>query len=267
MFDLLGFEFMRNAVYASVLASIACGVIGSLVVVNRLVFLSGGMAHAAYGGIGLSFYMGWPVLPCTIGFTLAATAGMANLVYRNITHADAVIGALWALGMSFGIIMMHLTPGYQADALSHLFGSLTAVPWSDIPIMLVLDFIIVLLVLMKYRELTSMAIDREFAMARGIKVALLHFMLLMLTAVSVVMLIRVAGLVLVIALLTIPPFIAMPFVKSLARMMILSTILSIAFCLLGLSLSYYFNLPSGPGIIIVASIVLFASLPLRRLLK
>ena len=267
MLEMLEFEFMRNAVYAALLASIACGIIGSLVLVNRLVFLAGGMAHAAYGGIGLAFYLNWPVLPCTIGFTLAATAGMSNLVYRNIAHADAVIGALWALGMSFGIILMHMTPGYQADALSHLFGSLTAVPWSDVPLMLMLDALIIGLVLFKYKELTAMAIDREFALSRGIKVGLLHFMLLLLTAISVVMLIRVAGLVLVIALLTIPPFLAMPFVKSLGRMMVLSTILSALFCLLGLAISYHFDLPSGPGIIIVASAFLFASLPLRHLVK
>lgn len=265
MLETLQFEFMRNAVYAALLASVACGVIGTLVVVNRLVFLAGGMAHAAYGGIGLAFYLGWPVLPCTIGFNLVAAAGMANLVYRNIAHADAIIGALWALGMSCGVILMYLTPGYQADALSQLFGSITAVPWSDIPLMAALDVIILVLIGLNYRSLVAMAIDREFALARGIRVKALHFMLLLLTAVSVVMLIRVAGLVLVIALLTIPPFVAMPFTRSLGRMMLLSAILSAVFCLAGLALSYYFDLPSGPGIIIVAAAFLFASLPLRKI--
>ncbi|NLW82476.1 MAG: metal ABC transporter permease, partial [Desulfovibrionales bacterium] len=130
MTEILGLAFMHNAILAGVLASLACGLIGSLVVVNRQVFMAGGVAHTAYGGVGLAFFLGLPVLPCAVGFTVLAALAMAHASFGRTERADALVGIMWAAGMAFGIILMDLTPGYNVDLMSYLFGSLLAVPTS-----------------------------------------------------------------------------------------------------------------------------------------
>ncbi|MGE4296656.1 MAG: metal ABC transporter permease [Desulfovibrionaceae bacterium] len=265
MLEALQFEFFRNALYAGLLASVACGVIGSLVVVNRLVFLAGGVAHAAYGGVGLAFAFGLPVLPTTVGFSVAASAIMSRLTQNASHRSDALVGVLWATGMALGILCIDLSPGYAADLMSYLFGSILAVPLADVRLMAVLDAALIAVVWRFYTGLLAMSLDSEFASTRGVPVAALHLLLLTMTAVAVVMLIRVVGLILVMALLTIPPFIAEPFCKSLARMMVASTLLAALFCTVGLGLAYAFDLTSGACIIAVAALGFFLSLPLRRL--
>jgi len=252
MIEALSFEFMRNALYAGILASVACGVIGTLVVVNRIVFLAGAVAHAAYGGVGLAYFMGWPVLPCTVGFSVAAGGVMAQATSGGLERADRFIGALWAGGMALGILLLDFTPGYNTDLMSFLFGSIMAVPRTDIWLMLGLDALILALVIWFYKDFMALSFDREFAAARGVPVKLLHFLMLILVGVSVVMIIRVVGLILVIALLTIPPAIALPRAKSLGQMMALSTVLSVVFCTLGLALSYALDLTSGAAVVSVA---------------
>ena len=146
MFEALQFEFMRNALFAGILVSIACGIIGSYVVVNRTVFISGGIAHAAYGGIGLGYYLGVEPTLIAIPFSLLAAVIMGLIQHRTRQHADTLIGVLWAIGMAMGIIFIDLTPGYAADLMSYLFGSILAVPKSSIVMMLVMNVIILLTV-------------------------------------------------------------------------------------------------------------------------
>jgi zinc transport system permease protein len=253
MIEAFSHAFMQNALMAALLASIACGVIGSLVVVNRLVFMAGGIAHSAYGGVGLAFFLGLPVLPCTIGFTLAASSLMAAVTFGRIERADTFVGLLWAAGMACGVLLLDITPGYNVDLMSYLFGSILAVPRSDILLMAVLVGGIVGLVCYNYKNLLAMSFDPEFALARGVRVRLLYNLLLGMVAVSVVITIQVVGLLLVIALLTIPPFVAERHVASLGRMMAAASAWSILFCLLGLWGSYAFNVSSGASIIAVAT--------------
>lgn len=205
MLEALQFEFMRNALMAGVLASIICGIMGTLVVVNRIVFLSGGIAHAAYGGIGIAFYFGWPYLVGTIGFSLVAAMVMAAVSLRSKHRADTIIGVIWAVGMACGIILLDLTPGYNVDLMSYLFGSILTVPASDLWIMLIAGVVISGLVIFYYKDLLAMSYDEEFARIRGVPVRALYFLLIGMLAVTVVMVIQVVGLILVIALLTIPP--------------------------------------------------------------
>lgn len=265
LLDVLGFDFMRHALAAGLLASLACGVIGSLVVVNRLVFLAGGVAHAAYGGVGLAFATGLPVLPCAVGFSVLSALGMAGVSLRAPERADAVIGAMWAGGMAFGVILLDLTPGYNTDLMSFLFGSILAVPGSDLAVMAVLDAVILGLTGWYYKDLLAMSYDREFARTRGAPVTGLYLMLMALTAMAVVMIIRVVGLILVVALMTIPPYLAERRCRSLAGMMLVSSLLSVVFCLAGLTLSYACDLTSGASIIAVASAAFGLSLLLERL--
>ncbi|MCB2168924.1 MAG: metal ABC transporter permease [Deltaproteobacteria bacterium] len=264
MLDALHFEFMRHALAAGLLASIICGIMGTLVVANRIVFLSGGIAHAAYGGIGLAFFMGWPYLVGTIGFSLAAALVMAAVTLHARHRADTIIGVIWAVGMATGIILLDLTPGYNVDLMSYLFGSILTVPAADLWIMLGTGLGVTGFVAVFYKELLTLSYDEEFARIRGVPVNALYFALIGLLAVTIVMVIQVVGLILVIALLTIPPFIVERYAQSLFQMMVGSSILGAVFTVAGLWLSYAFDLTSGASIIMVAGAAFFIALLAER---
>ncbi len=260
MIEALQFEFMRNALAAGLLASVICGIMGTLVVVNRIVFLSGGIAHAAYGGIGLASFFKWPYLPSTMGFSLFAAMVMAAVSYTMKHRADTIIGVIWALGMAFGIILVDLTPGYNVDLMSYLFGSILAVPSSDLYCMGLIGITMISLVTYFYQDLLAMSYDEEFARIRGVQVKKLYFVLIGMLAVTVVLVIQVVGLILVIALLTIPPFMVEKYAKSLVQMMVASSVLGAVFTLTGLWLSYQYNLTSGATIILVSGVAFLLSL-------
>lgn len=251
---------MRNAMTAGLLTSVICGVIGTLVVVNRLVFLSGGIAHAAYGGIGIAFFFGWPYMASTLGFSLAAAMAMAAVTLKAKHRSDTIIGVLWALGMAVGVILLDLTPGYNVDLMSYLFGSILTVPTVDLWMMLAVAVANISVAAYFYNDYLAMSYDEEFARIRGVPVKMLYFLLIGLLAVSIVMIIQVVGLILVIALLTIPPFIAEKYVKSMMQMMVLSSVLSVIFTVVGLYLAFRFDLTSGATIILVAGVGFLVSL-------
>ncbi len=266
MIEALQFEFMQNALLAGLLASIICGIMGTLVVVNRIVFLSGGIAHAAFGGIGLAYFFGWHYMVGTIGSTLAAALFMASISLKAGHRADTIIGVIWAVGMAIGIILLDLTPGYNVDLMSYLFGSILTVPDSDLWMMSGVGVGILGIVAYFYHDYLALSYDKEFAQIRGVRVKLLYFLMIIMLAVGIVMIIQVVGLILVIALLTIPPYIAEKYSKSLIRMMVLSSLLSTIFTVAGLWLSYALNLTSGASIILVAGTVFLASFGLDYLL-
>jgi zinc transport system permease protein len=251
---------MRNALMAGLLTSVACGVIGTFVVVNRIVFLSGGIAHAAYGGIGLAFFLGLPFVVGTLGFAILVAMVMAVVTLKARHRSDTIIGVLWAIGMALGVILLDLSPGYNVDLMSFLFGSILAVPTADLWLMLVLNILILLTVGYFYNDFLALSYDEDFAKLRGVRVKLLYFVLLAMVALSVVMIIRIVGLILVIALLTIPPYIAEKHSGSLRAMMFISFLLSCLFTMVGLWVSYVFNLTSGATIIMVAGVCFFISL-------
>ena len=260
MMDVLGFDFMQNALAAGLLASLICGIIGTLVVVNRIVFISGGIAHASYGGVGLAFLLGLPVLPVTSAFTVCMALIMAMVTLHARERVDTVIGVIWAAGMALGIILLDFTPGYNVDLMSYLFGSILAVPRSDLWLMGGMAAVVIALVLVFYRGFMVMSFDEEFARSRGVPVNFLYILLIVMVGLCVVMIIRVVGLILVIALLTIPPFIAERRTRSLRVMMIVSTILSAVFTVTGLMFSYALDITSGASIIAVAAVGFFLSL-------
>ncbi len=265
MIDALHFEFMQNALAAGILTSIICGIIGTLVVVNRLVFLSGGIAHSAYGGIGLAFFFGWPYMVGAIGFAFVSAMIMAAVSLKSKHRADTIIGVMWAMGMAFGILLLDITPGYNVDLMSYLFGSILSVPKSDLFTMVVIGILIIGLIVYFFHDLLAMSYDEEFAQIRGVPVKRLYFMLISIVAVTVVMVVQVVGLILVIALLTIPPFIAEKYTKSLVTMMIVSCFLGMFFTTGGLWLSYTFDMTSGAAIIFLAGSIFFLSLGLDSL--
>ncbi len=265
MLEALQFEFMRNAVLAGIMASVICGVIGSLVVVNRIVFLAGGIAHAAYGGIGLAFFLGIPYFVGIFGFSILVSMIMAAVTLKEKNRADTFIGVIWAVGMALGVILLDLTEGYNVDLMSYLFGSILTVPLSELYVMAGLSVIIIFIVGFYYHDFLAMSYDQEFAQLRGVAVKPLYFLLIAMIALSVVMVIKVVGLILIIALLTIPPFIAERYTNSLLQMILLSGLLSVIFSLTGLWFSYKLNLTSGATIIMVAACAFFLSLSIDQI--
>lgn len=265
--DLLSYDFMRSALLAGFLVSIACGVMGTLVVLNRIVFLSGGIAHAAYGGVGLAFYLGIDPVIGAVVFSLLASMGMGIVQRKTQQRSDTLIGVMWAVGMALGIIFINLSPGYKADLMSYLFGSILAVTHLDILLMLAVTLLIIILVTVFYKLLLAISFDETFARVRNIPVDVLYLMMITLVGLTVVVAMRVVGLIMIIALLTIPAAIANLFVKRMWKIMLLASGLSMLFTFIGLLLSYTLNLTSGATIILVAGASYLLAFMIRALYR
>ena len=261
----------RNAVLLTILASVACGVVGTYVVTRRITYVAAGIAHAVLAGLGAARYLqsvyGWEFLHPLYGAFVAAIGaalviGYVALHYRE--REDTVIGALWALGMAVGILFIYKTPGYNQELMGYLFGNILLVSGNQLVLVAALDAVIVALTVCFYPQLQAVCFDEEFARLRNLRVGLYYNLLLVLTAITVVLLVSVVGIVLVIALLTLPVAIAGRFTRTLAQSMVLGAIVSVVVCLVGLSLSYGPDLPPGPTIIVVSSIAYGVTLLVRR---
>jgi zinc transport system permease protein len=256
---------MQNAIMAAVLSSLICGLIGTVIVVKRLVILAGGIAHAAYGGIGIAAFLGIPLRAGALVFSAFLSLVMGRITLINRARADTVIGVIWAVGMAVGVICVDLTPGYGVDLMSYLFGSILSVSRMDLYMMGAIAALGGILFFRYYRIILVYIYDEDFARTRGVRVDLIHHLLVLFLSISVVLVIRVVGLILIIALLTIPPHIAESHSKSLAGMVLLSSLLSLLFSLSGLWLSYIFDLTSGASIIMVAGAGYLISMLIKSL--
>jgi len=262
--DLLQQRFLQYALLSGILASVACGIVGSYIVTRRITFIAGGIAHSVLGGMGAARYcqvvFGWdwmhPLYGAIAAALLAALIiGAASLSARQ--REDTVISAIWAIGMAVGILFIFKTPGYTEDLMSYLFGNILMVSASDLWLVAGLDVLVVAVGILFYKQLLAVCFDEEFAKLRGIKVEFYYILLLCLTALTVVLLVSVVGIVLVIALLTIPAAVAGQFAKRLWQMMILAVILTAGFTTFGLALSYGPNLPTGATTLLLAGAVYF----------
>lgn len=263
-FTALQFDFMRNALLAGLLVSLAAGIIGVYVVLNRVATLSGGIAHAAYGGVGMAYFFGFDPLLGGMVFSLMSALGM-NIVQRHTRQrSDTLIGVMWAVGMAIGILFVDRAPGYKVDLMSFLFGSILAVSPFEIAVIAVLDVVILLTIIAFYRSLLSISYDQTFATVRGLPVEAISLILTALIALTVVMMMRVVGLILVIALLTLPAAIANLLARDMRQMMMFASVLGAFFTLTGLWLSYTYNLTSGAVIILVAAGTYLLGLLLKR---
>ena len=206
--EILHYEFMQNALIAGLLAAVACGIVGVYVVVKRIIFISGGIAHASFGGIGLGYLVGIsPVIGALI-FALASALGIGYITRRTRLPEDTAIGVLWAIGMALGIVFIGLAPGYAPDLFSYLFGNILTVPASDLLLMLILDIAIIAVVVVFYKEFLALSFDEEYSTVIGVPVEFLYLLLLGMIALTVVVLLRIVGMILIIALLTIPAALA-----------------------------------------------------------
>lgn len=265
MNGILSYEFMQNAILAGIMASIVCGVIGPFIVTRRMVFISGGLSHTAFGGLGIAYWLGiHPLFGATI-FVLSSAVLIGHLEEKKLSRNDLFIGILWAVGVAIGIVFIHLTPGYAPDLMAFLFGNILTVPRTDLFVMLILVLIVATAVLIFYQGFVSIALDEEYARARRLPVASLKMGLMILTALSIVTLIQVVGILLVIALLTIPVAVASGLSGDFRRIMLLSVLCGIVICLSGLLVSYFIEVPSGASIILIGGTLLGLVIGIKRL--
>ncbi len=244
--------FLQRALVGGLLAALGCGVVGSFVVVKRISYVAGGVAHAALGGMGAALFFGQaPMIGALIASALSAVIiGMVSLAAKE--NEDTLISALWAVGMATGLLFIAKTPGYAADLMSYLFGAILLVTEEDLWLMATLDGVILGGTALLYKQLAAVAFDEEFARLRGAPVAVLTLALYLMIALTVTLLIKVVGLVMVIALMTLPAAIAGRHARSLGRMMVGATGLGALFVTGGLALSYAPDLPPGGVIILLA---------------
>jgi len=253
MLELLGYSFFSNALLIGVLSGIACGIIGSFVVIKKISFISGSIAHASFGGIGLAYFLGWnPVLGAML-FSVASALGIGYINKKNKTQEDASIGAIWAIGMAIGLVFIHFTPGYAADLMTYLFGNILLSSTQDLWFVLALDVLIIASVALLFKWFVAIIFDEEFATITNVPVFPLYLFLLVLVAFSVVVLIGSVGVILVIALLTLPASTAQLLSKNFTHIVLLASALAVGVNVCGIILSYYLNIPSGPVIILLAA--------------
>jgi len=266
---LLEHAFLRHALLAGLLASVACGVMGSLVLLRRLGYLAGGIAHSCYAGVGLGYYLGFSPILGAAGAALASALAIGVADRKLGQRADTVIGVIWAAGMALGVLLIALKPGYAPNLSSYLFGNILFVPTSDLWLIGGLDVVLLGTVALLFRPLVAAAFDEEFLAVGNLPVLRLYLLQLVLVALTVVVLIRVVGIILVIALLTIPAAIARRFVHSIQAMMVLASLLGALFTVSGLVGAFYLDqagvaAPSGALIILTATAGYGVSLLLPR---
>ncbi len=264
MLSLLTYTFFRNALLGSLLASLLCAMVGTYVVTRRTVIAGGGVAHASLGGVGLGAYLGFSPLLGAALFALFTGFGIEMLSGRRVRE-DSAIAMLWTLGMSLGILFAFLTPGFMTDLPAYLFGDILAIGTPDLLWLGTLTLLALLLFSLLLRPIVLIAYDRDFARTQGLPVRAIEYLLTALTSLTIVACLHVVGIVLVVALLSVPQLTAALFARTFRGMMLLSGIFSVAACLGGLSLSYVLNVPSGAAVILTAISVYFLARAIKSI--
>jgi zinc transport system permease protein len=257
--------FLRYALVVGLLGSVAFGIVGTYVVTKRISYIAGAIAHSALGGIGAGLYLqikvgiAWfsPVLGAVLSSLAAGIIIGAVSLYAK-QREDTVIGAIWAIGMAAGILLISKTPGY-VEPMSYLFGNILLISRTDLFVVTFLDILVVALAVLFYNRFLAVCFDEEFAKIRGTKVGLYYLLLICLVSLTVVLMVTVVGIVMVIALLTLPAAVASLFSRKLWQMMVFSSVLCGVFTIFGLGFSYSYDLPTGSNIILFAGVVYLAS--------
>lgn len=256
--EIFQYQFLAHAALACLLCGIACGIIGTYVVCRRLVFLSGGITHASFGGIGMAYYFGANPLLGALIFAILSAWGIETFTSRKQIREDSAIGLIWSLGMAIGIIFIYLTPGYAPNLMSFLFGNILSVTSTDIIWMVIVDAFILLIFATMYRPILYVAFDREYARSQNFPTRIVSYLMATLVAITIVISIRVVGIVLLISLLTIPAVIGNLISKSFNRILIYGSVIAALSAFAGLYISYKTNIPSGASTIFVLTLTLIA---------
>lgn len=255
--DIFEYHYLANAVIACILSGITCGIIGTYIVARRMVFLCGGITHASFGGLGIAFYLGAnPILGATI-FAVLSALGIEYAANKTKIREDSAIGLMWGVGMAMGALFMSLRPGYTSgDLSSFLFGNIISVTNSDVIALGILTLLLIVGAIIWLKPIMYMAFDRDFASAAGVKTTLIGYIMSVVTAVTIVLSIRVMGIVLLVSLMTMPVVIVNSITKQYDKIAIYSSIVAAIGALVGIIVSYYFEVPSGPAIIFVLTLAL-----------
>lgn len=261
---ILRYAFLRHAVLAALLASVICGIVGVFIVEKKLVFMSGGIAHASFGGVGLGYLLAlepiWVALVFAVGTALASAA----LTRAAFASTDTLMGVFWALGMSLGIIFIALAPGYPPDLTSYLFGDILTVTGTDLRFMVIVTVSVGVITALTFNHLKAYLFDAEFLTVLGFPTTAFEYGIFALIAVTVVVLIKVVGIILALALLTIAPATARLYARSLGAEMALAAGLNVLYCWLGLTVSYFLQVPSGAAIILLAAVMYLSTAAVYR---
>jgi len=260
---LFQYQFLRNALFSGVLASIVCGVVGVIVIEKKLVMMSGGIAHTSYGGVGLGSLLGFEPIVGAFLFSILAAVGVGYIKRRGGARSDVIVGLFWSLGMALGILFIGLMPGYPPDLSSYLFGNILSVTNADLIRAGSLTFIVILTIIAFFNDWKAYLFDEEFASIIGVKTALLEYVLLILIAMTIVALIRVVGIILVLALLTAPAAAAGLLTSDLKKRMAASVLLGMVYCVAGLWASYALDIASGASIVIISAACYFLLFAVR----
>ncbi len=264
---MMNYTFIQHALLACVLSSIGCGIIGTYVVVKRIGFLAGGIAHTVLAGMGIAYFMeGSPLLGAVIAALFAAVF-ISFIKLRWKQQEDILVAAFWSVGMAIGILFISRTPGYSVDLMSFLFGNILLVSKSDLILMMMLDIITVGIVFLFYKQFMAAVFDEEFARLRGIRIEIYYTILMCMIALTVVLLIQIVGLILVIALLIFPAACAAQFFHSIFKMMLAATAICLFATMSGLAIAYQPDLPAGATIIVTAGVFYAVAIASSRLLK
>lgn len=249
MFDLLSYTFFQNALLGSLFASIACGIIGTYIVTRRLVFISGGITHASFGGIGIGLYTGIsPILSASI-FAVLSAFGVKWLSRYKDMREDSAIAVFWTFGMAIGIIFSFLSPGFTPDLSTYLFGNILTISTTDLIVLAVLSLVLILFFITFIHTIIEIAFDSEYARSQQLPVTLFEYLLMMFIALTIVSTLRMVGIVLVISLLTLPQMTAHLFTHRFSHIILLSIGIGFICCVGGLWISYLLQVPSGAAII------------------
>lgn len=254
--DILSYDFLTNALYACILSGVTCGVVGSYIVARRMVFLSGGITHASFGGLGMALYAGVSPVVGALGFAALASVGIEYASRKGRMREDSVVGIIWSVGMALGALFMSLRPGYATDLTSYLFGNILLVTDADILYLALLTLFIVVGAVAMLRRLMYVVFDEEYARSQGIATSLICYVMAVVVAVTVVLSIKVMGIVLLLSLLTIPTVIANSFTKDYRRIAVASAAIGVVGNIAGFVLSYEYNLPTGSCIIFMLTFAL-----------
>lgn len=257
--DLLQYGFFQHALLGSLLTAIACGIVGTYIVSRRLVFISGGITHASFGGLGLGFYLGMNPILMAMLFSVLSAFGVEWASKTQNVREDSAIAGIWSLGMALGVIFIFLTPGYAPNLSAYLFGNILTVSTGDIIWIAALALLLVILFSLFLREIVYVAFDRDFALTQGVPVKCIEYVMMCCIAMTIVLSIRLVGIMLLMSLLTLPQITVNLFTSDFKKIIFGSIAIGFLGCVFGLVLSYLLNVPSGAFIILVLVLFFFDS--------
>ena len=252
----LQYEFMQNALMGSVLVALMCAITGTFIVIKRLVFLSGGISHGAFAGLGAAYYFGINPMLGAMVFAVLSAIAISRVILKQSQPADATIGIFWATGMATGALFVFITPGYAPDLMPYLFGDILTISRQQLIWMAIFSGLSLLLTFLLFRQLLAVSFDDEFARLRGLPVVTLMIILLVMNSIAIVMMIQAVGIILVMALLTIPPLIGLALDADVRRVMYYAFASALLITVGGLMLSFLLDLPSGPAIVLLGASLL-----------